>query len=236
MKTIHIYDMDDTMFEAPTFSSFVENGSEGNIDTDIYFPEYFKKVKSLFWNNLSKEVVFRKSNDYVLAINPITNKPYDESQMEYFSKDKKAERVLKLINGMITISSFPGFHSEPKTLGKIVNDEVLEKYNKAENRMILTGRGEKMRFFIEKILDDLNIKYPNYGLMLYPGSPNIKEFKAETIIKTIEENDWEEVHFYEDREDWLHYAEGKVNEKFPHVIFVPHLIKNVHNKRKFSNN
>ena len=54
----------------------------------------------------------------------------------------------------------------------------------------------------------------------------------EHYLKTIELNNWDEVHFYEDRADWLYHAEGAVKEKFPNVKFISHLITNIKDKMK----
>jgi hypothetical protein len=69
--------------------------------------------------------------------------------------------------------------------------------------------------------------------VLYQRGPQpIKDFKTDVILKTIEANGWEEVHFYEDRADWLYHAEGAVKETFPDVKFVPHLITNIKEKMR----
>ena len=73
--------------------------------------------------------------------------------------------------------------------------------------MILTGRDEQLRSQIEENLRELGVEYPNYGLKLFKqGRDSIKQFKTDTILKSISENNWKEVHFYEDRQDWLNFA------------------------------
>jgi hypothetical protein len=99
--------------------------------------------------------------------------------------------------------------------------------------MIVTGRDEELRSFIVDVFKELNLELPNYGLILYQkGSQSIKDYKTEIILKTIELNNWDEVHFYEDRADWLYHAEGAVKEKFPNVKFISHLITNIKDKMK----
>ena len=106
-------------------------------------------------------------------------------------------------------------------------------YKKASNKMIVTGRDEELRQHILKIFDELNLELPNRGLILYQrGKQSIKDFKTQIILDAIEANDWDEVHFYEDRPDWLYHAEGAVKEKYPNVKFVPHLITNIKEKMK----
>lgn len=233
MKTIHIFDMDDTLFETPKFSDFVGIEKDGLIDDSKYFPDYFKKLKVMFIDKMNKYVSFEKKGDFIIPINNENNKPFPGEFIEYF-KDKKNQRYFDVHDNYLIIKSFPGFHSSPETLGKILNLDVIKDYQKADKKMIITGRDENLRSHIVKIFSDLNLQLPNYGLILYQkGNQSIKDFKTDIILKTIELNKWEEVHFYEDRADWLYHAEGAVKEKFPDVKFVPHLITNIKDKMKF---
>lgn len=232
MKEIHIFDMDDTLFETPKFTDFVEAGHEEIIDDTRVFPEYFKKIKNAFMNEMSKEVYFKRIGDFVVPFNKLNGRNFPDLFIEYF-QDKKYKRLFDVHNGIIVVKSFPGFHSSPETLGKITNLEVIKNYISVNNKMIITGRNESLRQDILRIFEELGLELPNYGLILYKsGAKSIKDFKTEMILKTIEENKWEEVHFYEDRPDWLYHAEGAVKEKFPEIKFVPHLITNIKDKMK----
>ena len=65
----------------------------------------------------------------------------------------------------------------------------------------------------------------NYGLFCFPGGKfSIQEYKVKTILDAIIEDGWSEVHFYEDKKDWLYAAKEAVNNAFPEVVFYPHLI------------
>ena len=232
MKTIHIFDMDDTLFETPKFSDFVGVPDDGLIDDTKYFPDYFKKLKVIFIDKMNKNIAFEKKGDFVIPINKETGKPFPGEFIEYF-KEKKFQRYFDVHDNNLVIKSFPGFHSSPETLGKILNLDVIKDYQKANNKMIVTGRDEELRSFIVDVFKELNLELPNYGLILYQkGSQSIKDYKTEIILKTIELNNWDEVHFYEDRADWLYHAEGAVKEKFPNVKFISHLITNIKDKMK----
>jgi len=232
MKTIHIFDMDDTLFETPKFSEFVGLENDGVIDEEKYFPDYFKKIKIMFIDKMNKNIFFEKRGDFIVPINKETGKSFPGEFIDYF-KDKKTQRYFDVHDNHLVIKSFPGFHSSPETLGKILNLDVIKDYQKANKKMIVTGRDEALRSYIVNIFKELDLELPNYGLILYQkGSQSIKDFKTDIILKTIEMNNWDEVHFYEDRSDWLYHAEGAVKEKFPNVKFVPHLITNVKQKMK----
>lgn len=232
MKTIHIFDMDDTLFETPRFTDFVGVSGNGPIDDTKYFPDYFKKIKAAFLDKMSKDVYFVRQGDFVMPINKSNEKPFSSDFIEYFSENK-FKRMFDVHNGIIVVKSFPGFHSSPETLGNIMNSDVITQYKKAPNKMIVTGRDEELRPYIIEIFRSINLELPNYGLVLYQkGRQSIKDFKTQIILDTIEANDWQEVHFYEDRSDWLYHAEGAVKEKYPDVKFIPHLITNIKEKMK----
>jgi hypothetical protein len=231
-KTLHVFDMDDSLLETPTMADFVGVENGGYIDSSVYFPEYFTKVKSAFWDVLSKEVNFMRMHDYVVPINTATGKYFDEDSIKYFT-DNKHKRMFEIKNGVLVISSFPGFHSDPNTIGAVKNDPVVKDYMNAENKMVLTGRDTGLRDVIFKRFEELGIEEPNYGLVTYKsGRLSIGQFKVQAICQSIKEFGWDTVHFYEDRKDWLESAMAAVAELFPGVTFYPHLITNVKDKRK----
>lgn len=232
MKTIHIFDMDDTLLETPKFKDFVGVEGNGVIDDKKYFPDYFRKIKAAFLDKISKEIYFIKQGDFVIPINATNKKPFAGDYLEYFNENKY-KRMLDVHDDILVLKPFPGFHSDPDTLGNVKNNQVIKDYLKADNKMIVTGRDENLRSFIVKIFNDIGLDLPNYGLVLYqPGKQSIKDFKTDVILKTIEANGWDKVHFYEDRSDWLYHAEGAVKEKYPNVKFIPHLITNIKEKMR----
>jgi hypothetical protein len=231
-KTIHIFDLDDSLTVTPVFADFIGVKDGEQVSPDSNYPEYFKMARAAFWDRLSKPVSFVRKGDFIIVINKSTGKPFDGDAMNYF-RDRMGQKMVEVFNDILILRSFTGFHSDPRTIGKRVNEPVYEAYKSATNRMILTGRDEKLRPEIEKTLSEIGVEYPNYGLLMYSGNEGIKKFKTRVIAESIRKNGWEEVHFYEDRQDWLHFAEGSIKEKFPDVKFVAHHISNVKNEMKF---
>lgn len=231
--TIHIFDMDDTIFETPTFADMVSVDDSGIVDINKTFKEYFMKVKSAFWTLLSKDVYFKRSGDFIVPINQANDKPFSDNSMEYFTGSSDLTRMLLSKDGIVVLNSFPGFHKDEDTLGTRLNDEIYDEYINADNKMILTGRDEQLRGKINSLFKFLGIEYPNCGLYLYhhTGKLNIEQFKIQTILMSIKEKGWDTVHFYEDRLDWLQAAERAVNQVYPTVNFVSHFITNIKNKR-----
>jgi hypothetical protein len=225
--------MDDTIFETPTFAEMVSVNGDGIVNVEGNFKDYFLKVKSAFLDILSKNVYFKKIGDFIVPFDSESKKPFDSKIIDSFKQKTEYRKMLLSKNNMSVLDSFPGFHKDPDTLGLILNDEVMNEYEKAENKMILTGRDEELRDRILRIFKFLGFPYPNQGLYLYKhsGKLNIEQFKVQTILKSIKEKKWDTVHFYEDRIDWLKSAEMAVNQTFPQVKFVPHFITNIKEKR-----
>lgn len=244
-REIRIFDLDDTLLGTPTFADFVDT-HEGNIvDISGNFSPYLKKIKNYIYIIFSKEIYFVKQGDFIVVYDAKSKSPLGEEfygfiqdltadQVESFNLKRSALkellRAFKMHDGHLTLSSFPGFHSDPKTIGKYTNNEVIDDYKSASNKMILTGRDENLRSEIEQRLQDLGIEKPNYGLKLFPGGRDgIQQFKINTILDSIKKEGWEQVHFYEDRKDWLEAAKNAVESTFPNVRFIPHYITNIKN-------
>lgn len=228
-RTIEIFDMDRTLINTPEFADFVKTSEDGVVDTNRYFPDHFKAIKSLFWNTLMKEVTFVKDGEHIVVINTKNKSKFDGMQFsEMITKDSNFKKYLELVNDVVVLKAPAGFYTDPDTLGYSVNNSIFEKYRKAKHKMILTGRGERMRENILKMLHFLNMSEPNEGLMLWPGGKvNIMEWKADVIVKTASTGKWDVIHFYEDRADWLGFAKQEMERSYPNIKFVAHHITTI---------
>jgi hypothetical protein len=245
-KTLYVFDMDDTLLETPRVSDFVdvENGEIKTSDENI--KEHIKKIKGIFSSLFFKELCFEKSNDFVVILDCGTKKPFGTEQLDYIQdltpeqlqqaglKNSTKKDLLRAIGeekGVLVLKPFPGFYDAKETIGTIINSDVIPIYKAAKNKMILTGRGEKMRQDIEEKLNEIGLGIPNFGLHLFPGGRyGIAEYKVKVIEDSITANGWEEVHFFEDRQDWLEKAATEVVQKFPNVKFHKHLVTNIKSK------
>lgn len=219
--------------------------SDGAVDKkevnfDVRFKEFLNKIKSFFYIVFSKEIYFKTIGDFIVIFDAKTKAPLSLDYISYIQElnpDSMASYGLKrgsvkdLIRalgeeeGHVVIKNMSGFHENPNTVGSSVNDEVFKAYANAENKMILTGRNTNLKDVIEARLNELGLEFPNYGLMLFPGGgSSVQNFKMNTILKSIEEYNWDEIHFYEDKKEWLEAAKNAVHEKYPDVAFYPHLI------------
>ena len=227
-RVLEIFDMDRTLINTPEFADFVKTSSDGLVDTHKHFPEHFKAIKSLFWDILMKEVAFVRDGEQIVVINTKNKSKFDGMQFsDMLSKNRDTSKYLMLVDDVIVVKHPSGFYADPDTLGYAVNNSIFEKYRKAGHKMILTGRGERMREHILKMLHFLNMSEPNEGLMLWPGKPKIMEWKAETIVKTAATGKWGVIHFYEDRADWLGYAKEAMDKSYPNIKFITHHITSI---------
>ena len=224
-RVLKIFDMDRTLIETPEFEDFVDVDASGIVDTNKSFPEHFKVIKSLFWNSLMREVSFKKEGEHIFVLSSKNGLKFNGIQLsQILAKEPKAEKYLELFDDAIIVKSPGGFYSDPDTLGYSANNQILKEYENAQNKMILTGRGEKLRVEILKMLRFLGMEEPNQGLMLWPGQPRIMEWKASKIVEAAASGKWNEIHFYEDRGDWLVYAKEVMEKSYPNIKFVTHYV------------
>jgi hypothetical protein len=239
-KTLNVFDLDDTLLITPTFSALIPKDNNNIVDTKGEFSEFFEKIKSFFLIIFSKEIYFVSSGDFIVVFDGKTHAPLNSEYLSYVQDLDKSKmssyglksgyikdilRALEVHDKYLVFKSIPDFHKKPETVGNIVNDEVFKAYKNAENKMILTGRSTELKPFIESRLGELGLDLPNFGVYCFPGgNTSIQNFKIQTILSSIEANNWSEIHFYEDRRDWLESAKIAVSEKYPDVIFHPHLI------------
>lgn len=239
-KIIHVFDLDDTLLITPTFSALIPKDEKNIIKIEGKFAEFFNNIKSFFLIVFSKEIYFVSSGDYIVVFDGKTKGPLRAEYISYIQDLDRTKmssynlksssvndllRVFDLQDGHIVFKTIFGFHEDPETVGKMVNDDVFNAYKNAENNMILTGRKLSLKEFIENRLQELGLELPSFGVHCFPGGKlSIKDFKIQTILQSINENNWSEVYFYEDRKDWLDSAQKAVLEQHPEIIFHPHLI------------
>jgi hypothetical protein len=176
-----------------------------------------------------KEVTFAKDGEHIAVINTKNKSKFDGMQLaDMISKDINFKKYLELSDDIVIVKAPAGFYTDPDTLGYAVNNSIFEKYRKAKHKMILTGRGERLREYILKMLHFLNMPEPNEGLMLWPGGKlKIMEWKADVILKVASTGKWDTIHFYEDRADWLGFAKEEMDRSYPKIKFITHHITTI---------
>ena len=95
--------------------------------------------------------------------------------------------------------------------------------------MIVTGRDISLKKAIDVTLRWAELEFPNRGLHCFPGTGklSIPQWKAQVILDEIAAGEYDEVHFYEDKANWLKVTETKILKAFPNVKFFGHLVTNI---------
>ena len=238
---MHVFDLDDTLLVTPTFSELIPKDKNNIVRLDSEYSGFLEKIKEFFLLVFVKEIYFVSSGDYIVVYNGSTKSPIGPEYISYIQdldKDKMLStyglkagsvkdvlRALEIKDNKLVFRAIPGFHENPETIGKVGNKDVAEVYKSVKNKMILTGRNMKLKAKIEERLIELGMELPNLGLYCFPGGKDsVPEYKKNSILESIRKENWSDVHFYEDRKDWLYLAKEAVNNAFPEVRFHPHLI------------
>ena len=241
--------MDDTLVFLPKLEDVIQtkNGkvASGDPVIDAALQKMLNSISKVLDNDeksrmkqlagIQNKVYFVKEDDGIVLYSDKT--PIDKEKLlnavqnsDLTPKEKtKILNSLDYRNGKIVLGLFKEFFSTESTVGTEINKEVVTAYEKVKNKMIVTGRSDGIRRGVKYILFNvIGLSEPNFGLYLYKGSSigGVPGFKAETVISSIKENRWEEVHFYEDRLDWLEFIEEQVKKAFPIVNFHKHFIDN----------
>lgn len=249
-KILYAFDMDDTLVQSPKIEDVlqIKNGkiSSGDRVIDTAIQKKLNLISEAF--NISKneknrlkklaglnnEAYFVKENDGIVLYfdgkfvdKEIFLITINNSDLTAKEKDAIVNSFVYRNNGKVILSVFKEFFATEATVGTEINKDVVEVYESVKNKMIVTGRSAGIIKGVKYILFHIiGLSEPNFGLHLYEGSSvgGVPGFKAEVIKKTIEKNKWDEIHFYEDRKDWLDFIEKEVNLEFPNVKFYKHVV------------
>lgn len=202
-ETIHIFDLDDTLMESPSFEDLVLK----LIKEDVTVNDLLQRSLS----TIGKKVSDLKHENGRLYVNDP-----DETIIIKGDWVRKGKRVY-----MTTPNKFYYLDESLPTSLK----DFADIYKKASKKAIVTGRTEEMRDKILEVLEKFGLEEPNLGLYCYPNktqtSDRVAEWKGKTIIRLIKGNGATKAYFYEDKSKWLKTATKMVREKLPNVEFIP---------------
>lgn len=247
-KILHIFDMDGTLIKLPKLEDVakIENGRihsgdyviDGAIDKMLDLSNKAlngsegEKSKMQQLAGIKNKVYFGKGNDefiYLFKNGVKADLSFVQDINSSNLTEKEKESILSKLDlkkGKLILGLFSEFFQTEGTVGVKVNEKVAKEYEKAKNKMILTGRSKGILKGVAYVLFNINgLSEPNYGLHMYTNSKGgIPGFKVNVIVNSIKENNWEEIHFYEDRKDWLDFAEKQVIKQFPKIKFHKHYV------------
>lgn len=242
--------MDDTLVFLPKLEDIIQtkNGKVASGDSviDSALQKMLNSISEVLDNDkklrmkqlagIQNKVYFVKEDDGIVLYSgesPVDKEKFLNAVQNSDLTPKEKTKILNSLdyrNGRIVLGLFKEFFSTESTVGTEINKEVVIVYEKAKNKMIVTGRTDGIRRGVKYILFNIiGLSEPNFGLHLYKGSSEggVPGFKAEVVKQSIKENGWTEIHFYEDRFDWLEFIEEEVKKKFPLVNFHKHFVDSV---------
>ena len=216
-----------------------------------------RNMQRIFQLIFARRVVFQVQGDYILVVDAQSGRPFTGEYLGIV-EDKVAE-ILEQGNpddftqrygvkrsslkdfpdsladqqGHLVIREIRGFHKDENTIGSKVNEELKQIYESAQYKMIVTGRDESLKKAIDMTLRWVELDFPNLGLHCYPkgAKDSIPIWKSQVILEAIKEGEFDTVHFYEDKANWLKATEQRVNEELPNVNFIGHHVTNIKHSR-----
>jgi hypothetical protein len=197
--TLYVFDFDDTLVNTPEFEEFVIE----YLTEDVSIKEIVDKSTASIGVNKS-DLKWQDGRIYIE--DPSEN---IEVKGNWVRKGKRVYLMAPDIFGTTDLS---------------LPTEVLELadfYNSIENKCIVTARSEKIRDKIEKVMKELGLEYPKYGLHMYPyeNHYNAGGWKGEKIVELVEKTGFNKVIFYDDNIKYLKGATKVIKSKLPNLDY-----------------
>jgi hypothetical protein len=172
-------------------------------DTLVYSTRFEEHVKPLLVREfLTPQIILQnKIDDIGIKLNDLKYADgriyFDDPQHKINITDnsswtRKGDRVY------ITQSDAYYLTSESMPIG--VHEKIVDIYNKAEYKAIVTSRRERLKKQTELALKNLGIKKPNYGLFMYPSDSLVfqAKWKAFKLLDLYKKGDFTELHYFDD--------------------------------------
>lgn len=197
--TLYVFDFDDTLVNTPEFEEFaIEYLTE-----DISIKEIIDK---------STASIGVKKSDLKWQDGRIYIDDVSQNISVKGNWTRKGSRVYLMSPDIFgtTDLSLP-----TKTL------DLVEFYKSVKNKCILTARSEIIRDKIEKVIEELGIDYPNYGLHMYPYKNYNRAgvWKGNKIVELVQKTEFKKVIFYDDNIKYLKSATKVIKEKLPSLNY-----------------
>ena len=197
--TLYVFDFDDTLVNTPEFEEFVIE----YLTEDVSIKEIVDKSTASIGIDKSN---LKWQDGRIYVEDPSEN---IEVKGNWVRKGKRVYLMTPDIFGKTDLS---------------LPTEVLELadfYNSIENKCIVTARSEEIRDKIEKIMKELGLEYPKYGLHMYPHENhyNVGGWKGEKIVELVEKTGFDKVIFYDDNIKYLKGATKVIKNKLPNLDY-----------------
>lgn len=199
IDTLYVFDFDDTLVNTPEFEEFVIE----YLTEDVSIKEIVDKSTKSIGVNKS---YLKWQDGRIYVEDPSEN---IEVKGNWVRKGKRVYLTAPDIFGTTDLSL------PTETL------ELVDFYNSVENKCIVTARPEQIRYKIEKVMKELGIEFPKYGLHMYPykNHYNVGGWKGEKIVELVEKTGFDKVIFYDDNIKYLKGASKVIKSKLPNLDY-----------------
>jgi hypothetical protein len=197
--TLYVFDFDDTLVNTPEFEGFVIE----YLTEDVSIKEIVDKSTATIGVNKS-DLKWQDGRIYIE--DPSEN---IEVKGNWVRKGKRVYLMAPDIFGTTDLSL-------PTELL-----DLADFYNSIENKCIVTARSEEIRDKIEKVMKELGLEYPKYGLHMYPykNHYNAGGWKGEKIVELVGKTGFNKVIFYDDNIKYLKGATKVIKSKLPNLDY-----------------
>lgn len=197
-NTLHIFDFDDTLVETPSFEKVV-----------LKYLKESKTAKELLHdslNLLNKNIKDLKWENGRIYINDPNNKIQTKGNWV-----RKKDRVYLMAPDLFSYID----ESMPKN-----TKQLSSLYNSIDNKCILTARPETIKDKILRVLNQLGLEYPKYGIHMRPENrKNAGEWKGEKIVEIAKKYNFKKIIFYDDNTRYIKRAKRVVEKELPNLDF-----------------
>ena len=120
----------------------------------------------------------------------------------------------------IYITQPESYHIIPEGMPVETNEKIVELYNNAEYKSIITIRKDRLREQTIETLNNFEMEEPNCGLFMFPNeSTNTKsKWKSNMLINLYRNHDFFEVHYFDDNIRLLRKMKKYLSDKDIKVI------------------
>ena len=201
-KVLYAFDLDDTLVFSKRFEDVIKSLLKESVT-----PE------SILNNKMNEIGVERKDLKYEHG------RIYFNDPIELFNVTGSQSWVRK--DNRVYLLKPDEYLSTPESMPIKTNPVLVDIYNKAENKVIITSRKEKYRTQTIEALKKLGIEMPNYGLNMYPNNSSMssKVWKAMRLKELQRECGFTEINYFDDNRIVLKKMKEYLKRERIHVNF-----------------
>ena len=194
-KVLYAFDMDDTLVYGKRFEEFIKPMLE------------YLTPEIIFNNKLEDIGVDLKRLKYEDGRIYFNDPSHTVKTLPGSSWIRKKDRVY------ITQPDAYFMTDESMPIGTY--DEIIDLYNNAEYKCIITARNERLRSQTTKALKNLGIEKPNEGLYMYPinNFSFTYEYKANKLLQIYNRRKFDEIYYFDDNIKLLKRIKRNLQDK-----------------------